>query len=432
MFKYLALFCLLLLLATGCGSDKALKDVERTWYDYDRTWKISDEGEPTGVMAKIALWPVNRIADLFDIISFQFGFGFGVHVNAHATRLLQFGAGAATVSRLGFDGRRFGLCNDVKAEFSLLPFSTEYYKRQNAFGNFLNYTDDDYYMKYMNHRDYWGIGAEATAGVANAGVEVHLKEIPDFILGLFFIDYMHDDFPREWTGNDHPFMAREDMEKIDRIVIVPSRVLDSGRVRMTRNAGLSVYYNRYGYERFFGKLGTLFGSGSDDRVKDEYSGYLCRRSFDIHRELIERVHRSLVVSAEFDVVDIDETLKYFDEHSVVKERRGQEIRRLPNYKGLAEHFGANTVIDIRIWEWGIWRDRVESAASMKVDCEYKVIRFPENEVIFNSRVLSLEKGKRGRPITEFARNEGDMLISETREACDVVHSKIHDLLLEPR
>jgi len=222
------------------------------------------------------------------------------------------------------------------------------------------------------------------------------------------------------------------MAKVKRVVIVPSRVVASEDVRIPQEEGLSVYYNRFGYENFFGCLGTLFGGGSDDEVQQEYSRYLANKNYDIHRDLIERLHRSLILEMQVDVVDVDEILEYYSKHSVIKNRNGQVIRRLPNYKGMAEHFGADTVLDVRIWEWGIWRDPTQTEASMKLDCEYKMIAFPENRIIFDKRFTSLEAGKEGRPLEEFARDEGEVLVNESKESCNVVHSKVNELLIEPK
>ena len=55
---------------------------------------------------------------------------------------------------------------------------------------------------------------------------------------------------------------------------------------------------------------------------------------------------------------------------------------------------------------------------------------PENEVIFNARIVSDEKGKKGLTIEEFKAGDGGTLKSENMQACDVVFAKLTDVLNE--
>jgi len=417
--------------ATEPPASAAAPAASGEWFAADRDRRIVDEGEKPGAVPHILLYPVNRVCDLLDLLSVQLGFGFGVHVNAHATRALQMGMGASAVSRLGFDRRRAGLCNDAKAELSLLPFTLEYFKRQNAFGAFHDYsTGRGMPYLYTRHRDYWAVGAEATVAIINIGAEVHISELPDALLGFFGIDYLRDDWPHSGSGQEKNDLSPEDAGAIQRVVIVPSRIVGERSTRMERAHGLGVYYHRFAAERFWGRIGTLFSAGRDQRLGEEFNAHLMAKGFDVHRELLERAHRILVVRRRWDVVDIDETLEAFHKHAVTKSYKGQQILRLPNYPGLLRHYRADAVLDVRLWEWGIWRNRIKSVGTMRLDCEYKLITHPANHVALDIRFVADAQEKQGMTLADFSRDQGAILVRETREAADVVSAQFADALVE--
>ena len=88
---------------------KKPKESQETWFLKDRGEKVTDEGFKTSGAAKVALYPVNRVADFLDIFTLNLGFGLGLHVNVHGTRALPLGGGAAMQSKLGTDGRYIGI-----------------------------------------------------------------------------------------------------------------------------------------------------------------------------------------------------------------------------------------------------------------------------------------------------------------------------------
>jgi len=368
-----------------------------------------------------------------DMLSVQVGFGFGVHVNAHATRAAQVGFGGSAVSRFGFDGRQGGLCNESKGEFSLLPFTTEGFRRSNAFGGFTDYSiPEDCATLYRLHRDYMGLGAEATAAILNVGAEIHPVEIFDFAFGLFGVDLSQDDYPKAWNGNLRTDMDSTKVSTIKRVVIVPSRVADDKRVRLEKTDGVGVYYDRLPAERYWGLLGALFVKQADEQAASEFSRHLSEKQFSIHRELLERMARMAMVSAKWDVVPTDDMLKAFDTQAVVKEYRGQQIKRLPNYARLAAHYGADAVLDVRVWEYGVWRKPGTDTGVMRLDCEVKLIAQPSNEVLFDARIVYCPTTKGGLSLQEFAKSgkNNDNLIDESKQACDVVTATFKDMMLE--
>jgi hypothetical protein len=137
-----------------------------------------------------------------------------------------------------------------------------------------------------------------------------------------------------------------------------------------------------------------------------------------------------VVRRGWDVVDVDETVEAFHRYAAAKSYRGQHVRRLPNYAGLCRHYKADAVLDVRVWEWGIWRRRVKGVGTMRMDCEYKLLAHPENELLLDIRLVADAKEKRGMTITDFALNGGEALVRESREAADVVTAKFADALVE--
>ncbi|MEI7851179.1 MAG: hypothetical protein WCH86_05040 [Kiritimatiellales bacterium] len=422
-----------LALLFGSGSSVFGASEAALWYEGDAGGTIRDEGDISGIWTKIACYPVNRGGDFMDMLSLQFGFGFGLHANAHATRAAQVGFGGAAVSRFGFDGRQGGLCNESKAEFSLLPFTMETFRRSNAFGGFTDYSiPEDSATLYRLHRDYTGVGAEATAGIVNVGGEIHPVEVLDFVVGFLGLDLSSDDYPQPWDGNARLDINADAVAKIKRVVIVPSRVVADRRVRLEAPDGIGVYYDRFPAERHWGLLGALFVKGADAQAASEFSSHLARKQFSVHRELLERMARMAMVSRKWDVVSTDEMLKAFDAHAVVKEYRGEKVKRLPNYARLAAHYGADAVLDVRVWEYGVWRKPGTDTGVMRLDCEIKLIAQPSNEVLFDARIVHCPMEKGGLSLLEFAKagKTDDNLMDECRQACDVVMAKFKDMMLE--
>lgn len=394
--------------------------------------RISDEGSPPSLLYRFATYPVNRFGDFFDLFSIQFGFGFGLHGNFHMTRLAQLGLGGQAASKLGFDGRRVGLCNDSKAEASLLAASGEYYKRQNAFGTFKDYDSAKRPWLYREHRDYWGLGAEATLFIVNAGFELHPKEAPDLLLGIFTIDYRHDDYPKPQRGNLMPALNPAAAARIKKVLICPSRVISDSCTRMATTNAVGAYYHRYAGEVAAGKFGEFVQSDDDAVVSDQFSRMAVEQKTDVYKILLEDVERALLTDYRWEVVDIDETLSSFKKYGVVKTHRGQKILRLPDYRKLAEHYKADAVLDIRIWECGVWRQTLDDKGVLKMDVQAKLIAFPANTVLFDSRVVSEKPADSGQPLLSFAAHDGQTLARELREGCDVISAKMKDQLVEEK
>jgi hypothetical protein len=410
------------------------------WHDSDLGPRITDEGPAAGVGKRIALYPLSRLADLLDMMSAQFGFGLGLHANGHATRVAQFGLGIAGVQRFGFDGRHFCMANEAKSEFSFGPLMFEHFRRHGAFRSGRDYEGGaDLPWLYTKRRDYWGVGAEATIAIVTFAAEAHPVQVVDALLGFFFVDIMRDDLGHD-QQIEKPTLTESEVQSIRRVVIVPSRVTRSRDTRMARDGGLGCYYHRFPRETRLGKLGGWMGGGRDRRAANELTASAKERNLDVHRELLERAELLLTVHQGWEVVGVDEALRAFKEHSVIKEGKGLSVRRLPNYRGLAEYYGADAVLDVRVHEWGVWRGKRAPLASMRLDCQYQLVAYPKKDLggdprgrlLFNTRVVSYQGDKPGRNLVEFAKYEGQALATESKEACDLVHAQIADYLVETR
>ncbi len=409
------------------------EEVSTAWLDEVGESEISDEGEEASAGREVALWPVRRLADLADIFTLQVGMGLGLHANAHATRAMQVGVGGTATTRLGMNRRYLGLGSESKAEISLLPFTWEFYKRESSLGTYPSYhSSRDLPLLYQRYRDYWAVGGEVTAAVVAVRAELHPVEIPDFLLGLVGIDFLEDDRLRLEKGHNKPELSPRDDAAIRRVAIVASRVSADKAIRMSRPEGIDVYYHRYPAEKFWGKIGAAAETANDKAVCETLNDYLASKDFDIHKELIDRAEYTLAVSKGWEVVHTQELLDLFQTRSVVKTRRAQKVRRLPNYAGLAEAYDVDAILDVRVWEWGVYRDTRQPKATIRLDCEYTLLDPAENRILFGVRLESVEDEKKGLMIEEFADGQGDLLARETGEACDVVHAQFTDILVESK
>ena len=150
------------------------------------------------------MYPVNRVLDFLDVVSFHVGLEGGVCAEAHATRAIQAGLGASGGMQVGWwQKRELAVGSAHQTGLALGPFSLEGEgcTRAGTLGarnsNYsvvgFNRPSD---LVYQRHRDYWGIGGRATALLVGAEVEFHPVELADAIAGIFFIDFLRDDIGR--------------------------------------------------------------------------------------------------------------------------------------------------------------------------------------------------------------------------------------------
>jgi len=67
---------------------------------------------------------------------------------------------------------------------------------------------------------------------------------------------------------------------------------------------------------------------------------------------------------------------------------------------------------------------------MRLDCEFKLIAYPANKVLLDLRLASDVKEKKGFPLADCARDDGRILVEETRDAIGVVTAAFADIVRE--
>jgi len=159
------------------------------------------------IARRILLYLPNRVLDVTDVVSASVEIPFFpkrwlagfLHVNAHATRGVQAGFGAANENIFLGKGykRRFMPSTGEKHELSLGPltFCKHKVSRGNEKTDFTKVgvllpTDEPFTKGLM---DYWAVGAEVTVLPIGLKAEAHPVEILDAVLGFFFIDVGKDD-----------------------------------------------------------------------------------------------------------------------------------------------------------------------------------------------------------------------------------------------
>jgi hypothetical protein len=150
---------------------------------------------------RVLAYPLNRVLDALDVVTVEFGPQGGLYADIHATHALRFAIGGGGGVHLGWAHKRdLSLGSGHHTAFALGPFAAESAGSAQAgtgtAGNVqysvsgLNLPTD---FSYQRYRDYWGIGAEAVAGVVGARLEVHPVEIADLVAGVFYVDFLRDD-----------------------------------------------------------------------------------------------------------------------------------------------------------------------------------------------------------------------------------------------
>ena len=149
----------------------------------------------------LATWPVNRVLDVFDIVTLEFGPQGGAYVDVHATHAVRADIGAGGGMMIGWSQKRelaVG-CGHITG-LGLMPFSVEgggttrvgTAGARNASFNQVGLNRPSDYI-YQHQRDYWALGTRVVAGAAGARVDVHPVEIFDALTGFFFFDPLRDD-----------------------------------------------------------------------------------------------------------------------------------------------------------------------------------------------------------------------------------------------
>lgn len=152
--------------------------------------------------ARALLYLPDRLLDLMDVVTFDVHSGLGVFADVHATRALQFAAGARSTGGIGLhDHRSLGIKSQGEAGLAalvggVLSYAGGMVGTSGAYGmaDSLAGLHEPSDALYQSFRDYWAIGASATAVNIGAEVELHPLQLADFFAGWFCIDFLRDDF----------------------------------------------------------------------------------------------------------------------------------------------------------------------------------------------------------------------------------------------
>lgn len=155
------------------------------------------------VLERILLYPVDRVADLVDLVSFEVGFALGGSINAHVTRAVQAGFGMGWRYGVGLVQPRIVGAQE-ELEIGVVALNYGDYKvtgrRSGMTGPVATGSDDVIGAQtpdlaiFQDYRDYWGVGASFTLGVVGASAEIHTAQILDLLLGFVGLDPANDDY----------------------------------------------------------------------------------------------------------------------------------------------------------------------------------------------------------------------------------------------
>jgi hypothetical protein len=154
----------------------------------------------SGIPVKILLWPVNLFTDLLDCLTVEAGLGLGVGAKAQVTEPAsiggQFSLGASYV---GLQNRHPAVRATFDEYLDFFPFELKA-TSEASYGTFGAYAakhsgtgvkkPSD--RLYHRARDYWAVGAEASAAIVNVNVKLHPLQLGDWIAGIFFFDPLTD------------------------------------------------------------------------------------------------------------------------------------------------------------------------------------------------------------------------------------------------
>ncbi len=173
--------------------------VEQTILGMNRKPRPQLERSPR---ARALLWLPDRLLDLLDIVSVGVHFGLGAYADAHVTRALQFAGGFRATGGLGIhDHRSIGMKSQAEAGLTLVAVGVHTYggslvgtsgtHASAHSGQGLHQPGSRLYQEF---RDYWGLGASATAGFIGVEAEFHPLQLADFLAGIVGVDFLNDDF----------------------------------------------------------------------------------------------------------------------------------------------------------------------------------------------------------------------------------------------
>jgi hypothetical protein len=147
------------------------------------------------------LWLPDRLLDLLDVATVGIHLGPGAFADAHLTRALQVSAGFRTTGGVGLhDHRSLGLKSQAEAGLTLVAAGAQTYggavmgtTGTHGVADSSRGLHRPTALLYRRLRDYWAIGASATAAFIGVEVDLHPVQLADFFAGIVGIDFLNDD-----------------------------------------------------------------------------------------------------------------------------------------------------------------------------------------------------------------------------------------------
>jgi hypothetical protein len=173
----------------GCEAFKLRKD-------YSKVQDVRTDKSP------LARYFEDRFLDFWDIFGLKFHMGTGLLVHGRATKFAQAGLGFIDGDKFGFKGRELGYWYEWRGEIGVSVFYINTAAKDPIVGNKFLFEAaraaeteevEDIDIFRDDDRDRWSIGATVHVLFIGIDVEVQLKELFDFFLGIFTLDMCKDD-----------------------------------------------------------------------------------------------------------------------------------------------------------------------------------------------------------------------------------------------
>lgn len=158
--------------------------------------------EQRSVLARIGWYPLDRFADLTDVLSFDVGIALGGAIRVHVTRAVQAGFGMGWQYGVGLlQPRIVGAQQELEIGVTALNYAQFQMsgRRSGVSGPVVTGAADltgastPGLALYQDYRDYWSVGVGVRIGVVGANAAVHPVQLIDWLLGFALIDIAHDD-----------------------------------------------------------------------------------------------------------------------------------------------------------------------------------------------------------------------------------------------
>jgi hypothetical protein len=176
----------------------ALEGMQRSMLGMNRTFRPQVE---RSAHTRALLWIPDRLLDLLDVVTVGVHLGTGAFADAHVTRAVQVGAGFRTTGGLGVhDHRSIGMKSQAEAGLTVIAIGAHSYAGALIGTSGTRGSADSSKgihrpsaPLYQQFRDYWALGANATAGIVGVEVDFHPLQLADFLAGIIGFDFLNDD-----------------------------------------------------------------------------------------------------------------------------------------------------------------------------------------------------------------------------------------------